>query len=107
LPNIKGSDDDPPSAVENEVIAKFPAWVSSIKNLNLAARARELWRYLKDDNISVMDKAVIVAALVYCISPIDLVPDHIPLAGLLDDLSIVLRVLTGIAVNSKVNDHRR
>ena len=91
---------------KSKVTEEFPTWVASIKNINLAARARELWRYLKDDRISAMDKVVIVGALLYCISPIDIIPDHIPLAGLLDDLSVVLRVLAGIAVDAKVNSRK-
>lgn len=88
------------SSDRNRVLGEFSPWVASIKNINLAAKARELWRYLNDKNVSLADKAIIVAALLYCVAPIDLVPDHIPLAGLLDDLAVVLRVLTYVVLDA-------
>lgn len=68
-------------------------WISSLKNVKLAAKAKALWRHLNDKQTPVAHKAVIVAALLYCIVPADMVPDFIPLSGLLDDLAIVLSVL--------------
>lgn len=38
--------------------------------------------------------AAIVGALLYCISPIDFSPDVIPVIGLLDDLWVVICVLS-------------
>jgi uncharacterized membrane protein YkvA (DUF1232 family) len=93
------------SSAKNKVLTEFSTWIASLKNINLAAKAKELWRYLNDCQVPLSDKAVIVAALVYCISPIDLVPDHIPLAGLLDDLSVVLRVMAFVAVDGEVEKH--
>ena len=39
------------------------------------------------------DKAVIIGALGYLISPLDVVPDTIPIAGLGDDLTVLLYAL--------------
>ena len=39
------------------------------------------------------DKAVIIGALGYLISPLDVVPDAIPIAGLGDDLTVLLYAL--------------
>ena len=39
------------------------------------------------------DKAIIIGALGYMISPLDVVPDAIPIAGLTDDLAVLLFVL--------------
>lgn len=39
---------------------------------------------------------LVAAALVYFIDPIDLVPDFIPVAGMVDDVSVLLWVLQGI-----------
>lgn len=100
-----GPENQVPSSAKNKVLAEFSTWIASVKNVNLAAKAKELWRYLNDRQVSLSDKALIVAALVYCISPIDLVPDHIPLAGLLDDLSVVLRVIAFVAVDNEMEKH--
>lgn len=52
-----------------------------------------LFYTMQSDKISVKDKALILGALGYLISPIDVVPDAIPIAGLSDDLAVLLYVL--------------
>jgi uncharacterized membrane protein YkvA (DUF1232 family) len=46
-------------------------------------------RLLGDPRVEWWRKAVLVAAIVYLASPIDLVPDFIPVAGQLDDVIVV------------------
>jgi uncharacterized membrane protein YkvA (DUF1232 family) len=55
-----------------------------------------LFYTLQSDKISVRDKAVIIGALGYLISPLDVVPDAIPIAGLGDDLAVLLYVLKSV-----------
>ena len=52
-----------------------------------------LYYTLQSDKISTKDKAIIVGALGYLISPLDVVPDAIPIVGLGDDLAVLLYVL--------------
>lgn len=52
-----------------------------------------LYYTLQSDKVSLKDKALIVGALGYLISPIDVVPDAIPIVGLGDDLGVLLYVL--------------
>jgi uncharacterized membrane protein YkvA (DUF1232 family) len=55
-----------------------------------------LFYTLQSDKISVKDKAVIIGALGYLISPLDVVPDAIPIVGLGDDLAVLIYVLKSV-----------
>ena len=52
-----------------------------------------LYYTLQRDKISAANKAMIIGALGYMISPLDVVPDAIPIVGLGDDLAVLLFVL--------------
>ena len=48
-----------------------------------------VWRLLIDPRVPALNKLIIPGILIYVLSPIDLVPDFIPVLGWLDDLVIV------------------
>ena len=52
-----------------------------------------LYYTLQSDKVSAKDKAIIIGALGYMISPLDVIPDAIPIAGLSDDLAVLIYVL--------------
>ena len=52
-----------------------------------------LYYTLESDKVSIKDKAIIIGALGYLISPLDVMPDAIPIAGLSDDLAVLIYVL--------------
>ena len=52
-----------------------------------------LYYTLQSDKVSATNKAMIIGALGYLISPLDVVPDAIPIAGLADDLGVLIFVL--------------
>ena len=52
-----------------------------------------LYYTLQSDKVSKKDKMIIIGALGYMISPLDVIPDAIPIAGLTDDLAVLLYVL--------------
>ena len=52
-----------------------------------------LYYTLQSDKVSAANKAMIIGALGYLISPLDVVPDAIPIAGLADDLGVLIFVL--------------
>jgi uncharacterized membrane protein YkvA (DUF1232 family) len=54
---------------------------------------RLLWGLARDPRVAVVDKLLVVAAAVYVISPIDVIPDFIPFLGQVDDLYLVLLAL--------------
>lgn len=55
-----------------------------------------LYYTLQSDKVSIKDKAIIVGALGYLISPLDVIPDAIPIVGLGDDLAVLLYVISKI-----------
>lgn len=55
-----------------------------------------LYYTLQSDKISVKDKAIIIGALGYLISPLDVVPDAFPILGLGDDLAVLIYVLSKV-----------
>ncbi len=52
-----------------------------------------LYYTLQSDKVSTANKALIIGALGYMISPLDVIPDAIPIVGLTDDLTVLLYVL--------------
>ena len=52
-----------------------------------------LYYTLQSPKVSTTNKAMIIGALGYLISPLDVVPDAIPIAGLADDLGVLIFVL--------------
>ena len=64
-----------------------------------------LYYTLQSDKVSIKDKAIIVGALGYLISPLDVVPDAIPIIGLGDDLAVLLYVLNKVGnVSEEIKD---
>lgn len=76
-----------------EVLEALPEWMKKVRNSDLLDRARRLKDYLTSGRCSTGDLVLVVAALIYLISPIDFVPDFIPFAGWLDDVAIATMVL--------------
>ncbi|HVB31052.1 MAG TPA: YkvA family protein [Gemmatimonadaceae bacterium] len=54
---------------------------------------RLLWGLLGDRRVSRVDKAFVLGALAYIVSPIDLIPDFIPFLGQVDDVFFLLLAL--------------
>lgn len=70
--------------------------------VKLVYAALLLYYTLESNSVSLKDKAVIIGALGYLISPLDVIPDAIPIAGLGDDLAVLVYVLNKIW--GEVND---
>lgn len=67
--------------------------VAKRAGVKLVYMALILYYTLESNQVSVKDKALIVGALGYLITPIDVIPDAIPIAGLGDDLGVLAWVL--------------
>jgi uncharacterized membrane protein YkvA (DUF1232 family) len=76
------------------VRAQFPNWIRQVGNGELVEKAKRLWAYFKSGQCSNFERILIVAGLLYLISPLDAVPDFIPVVGWLDDLGVAAMILT-------------
>lgn len=66
----------------------------SKRHFALFTHLRTAWRALWHRQVPWFSKFLILAAAVYAISPIDVVPDVIPIAGWLDDAAIVTLMIS-------------
>lgn len=64
------------------------AWAALVPHALILTR-----RLLRDPRVPALDKALLWLLLGYIVSPIDVVPDFIPVAGVLDDAVLVALVL--------------
>jgi len=72
--------------------ARIRIWVRRIKR-----DAMTLWFAARDPRTPWLAKAIGVFVVAYALSPIDLIPDFIPVLGLLDDL-VLLPLLVWLAM---------
>jgi uncharacterized membrane protein YkvA (DUF1232 family) len=84
---------------------KLAAWAKTKKGkenpfFKLALLAPDLFHLLVklsiDKDVPVTAKAKLAIALAYFVSPIDLIPDFIPVVGYLDDIAVAAYVLNEI-----------
>jgi len=92
LPNFESYGDKFSKTGFLDKIAKIAKRAGS----KLVYAALVLFYTLQSKEVSIKDKGMIVAALGFLISPIDAIPDAIPIVGLSDDLAVLLFVLDKI-----------
>jgi uncharacterized membrane protein YkvA (DUF1232 family) len=63
------------------------------KKISFAKDILALFNYMRDPFVSWHRKAIVVAALIYFITPLDTIPDIAPLIGYLDDLGVITALL--------------
>ena len=61
--------------------------------VKLPTYARVVWGLMRDPRVPAPLKALLVGALAYLVSPLDIIPDAIPIVGQADDLTVLLLVL--------------
>jgi uncharacterized membrane protein YkvA (DUF1232 family) len=66
----------------------------------LPAYVRLLGGLLMDKRVGIFDKLLVAGAVVYIVSPIDLIPDFIPFFGEIDDVYILVLALQRLVSNA-------
>jgi uncharacterized membrane protein YkvA (DUF1232 family) len=61
---------------------------------------RLLFGLFGDARVSLFDKGLVIAAILYAISPIDLIPDFIPVIGQADDVFFLLLATQHLIANA-------
>jgi uncharacterized membrane protein YkvA (DUF1232 family) len=64
-----------------------------MKGVSKLTRATAGYKVVKNKSIPTWIKVFVVMALLYGVSPIDLIPDLIPVIGLIDDIVVAITLL--------------
>lgn len=83
---------------KNDFIEKIQR-IAKRAGAKLVYAALILYYSIDSDKVSFKEKAIIIGALGYLITPLDIMPDAIPLAGLGDDLGVLIYVLQKVWSN--------
>jgi uncharacterized membrane protein YkvA (DUF1232 family) len=90
--------------------ARLTSWLTRPALLrSLLERLRLAVRLLREPAVPLGVKALTALPLLYVVSPIDLLPDIIPVIGQLDDLGVVLAAIelfVGLCPPAAVEHHR-
>ena len=68
---------------------RFTKLLKFANGARLATMLLALWKLFKHPDTPWAPKLVAIAVLAYAVSPIDLIPDFIPVLGMLDDLLLI------------------
>jgi uncharacterized membrane protein YkvA (DUF1232 family) len=67
------------------------SWPSLVRTL--AGHVRLSWRLLREPGVPLITKVLPVVAVLYLLSPLDFIPDVLPIIGQLDDAGVLLLAL--------------
>ena len=77
------------------IVVRVTSWLWRLGLLRmLLSHVRLAGRLLREPRVSLLTKAVPLLAALYLISPLDIIPDLVPLLGQVDDLTVILLALT-------------
>jgi len=92
-------DENRASARGSTAMSRWGKLLSRANTARLATNLLALWKLFRHPDTPWLAKLVAVLVLAYALSPIDLIPDFIPVLGLLDD---VILLPLGIALAVKL-----
>lgn len=64
-----------------------------------------LWKMINDKKAAWGAKTIAIGALLYAVSPIDALPDIVPILGLTDDAAVITAAVT--ALGSSLNKYKQ
>lgn len=64
----------------------------------LKSKVKAMWRLLLDPSAATVSKVMVVSALAYLVSPIDAIPDPLPVVGLSDDVAVLMATVANLGV---------
>ena len=76
----------------------------------LISSIRLVWKLLTDSRVPFWIRIALPLALIYVISPIDILPDFIPIMGRVDDIIAIvvgIMILLKLAPKKVVNQHKK
>ena len=73
----------------SRMVERIKAWAAALKRDGLV-----LWFAYRDPRTPLLAKILCVAVVAYALSPIDLIPDFIPILGYLDELILMPVAIT-------------
>jgi uncharacterized membrane protein YkvA (DUF1232 family) len=94
----------------------LPSYTATVKKdlrrrimaLSIRSKLRFAWRLFRDPDTPALVKGVMPAVMLYLASPIDLIPDFIPVLGQLDDLLVLaagLGLVLWLTPGHVIEDH--
>lgn len=79
---------------------RMPEYAARIGR-DIVGQALSMYYALQDSDTPAWAKGIIVGSLGYLISPLDAIPDVIPIAGLTDDIGVLAAAIAAIAMHIK------
>ena len=67
----------------------------------MVEQALSMYYALQDPDTPVWAKSIIIGGLIYLISPVDAIPDVIPVVGLTDDIAVLAGAFATVAMHIK------
>lgn len=80
-------------AAQSKIKEDFANWAKRVNNTGILSRAKQLYQFFLSSEITGTQKILVAGALLYIISPLDLIPDCIPVVGWLDDIGVAKHIV--------------
>ena len=91
-------EDSPPRAPRTGAKRTVIHYIRQLPNF-----VRLLFGLMTDPRVAALDKLLVVGAIAYIVTPIDLIPDFIPFIGQVDDVFILVLALRRLISNAGMN----